>query len=58
MGVADVGPPAPIGAVLIRSADNHMVAHMLAAGAQRIRRMCTLCTNPNIAKYTIRLEPP
>jgi hypothetical protein len=27
-------------------------------GAQRIRRMCTLCTSPNIAKYTINPEPP
>ena len=25
---------------------------------QRMRRMCTLCTRPNIAKYTMRPEPP
>ena len=26
--------------------------------ATRIRRMWTLCTMPNIAKYVIRLDPP
>lgn len=25
---------------------------------QRIRRMWTLCTRPNMAQYTIRLDPP
>ena len=53
--ICELYPRAPW--IAVRTATGHVGPRGVGWG-QRIRRMCTLCTSPNIAKYTIRPEPP
>ena len=54
--ICELYPRAP--QIAVRTAEAALRSGVRAARGQRIRRMCTLCTSPNIAKYTMRPEPP